>query len=457
MDKLKRLESEKVSKLLVEFSIPAIIGSLVFVLYNIVDRIFIGKGLGPYAMTAVSIAFPIFTLYIAVGMLIGQGGGSVLSIKLGRGDIKGAEKALGNSFTLFTISSIFIMIVGIIFLDKLLILFGATPNTLQYAKDYMGIINFLVFFNFIAMGMNNLIRSEGNSKIAAKFMIIGAITNIILDPILIFTLGMGIKGAGVATAIGNIVSGILVIYHFTKSSNSHVKLKWKNIKLELATIKEIIAIGISPFSLQVTSSFAAVMCNKTLLSYGGDMAVGAMGIINSIYMFMNMTISGIRSGSQPIIGYNYGAKRYDRVAETLKLSIIGAVFLGLTLTFFVLIAPNLFINLFNNGNKEIEAIGVHGIRIFMIFAGLNAFYIIGANYFQAVGNAKISVFLNLLRQLIIFIPLLLILPKYFGIDGVWYIFPISDLTIFFITFYFIKDHLKVKTRKKEGRSCSNPI
>jgi len=457
MGKLKRLESEKISKLLMEFSVPAIIGSLVFVLYNIVDRIFIGKGIGPYAMTAVSIAFPIFTLYVAIGMLIGQGGGTVLSIKLGQGDKEGAEKALGNSFTLFTIFSFIIMIVGVVFLDKLLIIFGATPNTLKYAKDYMGVINFFVFFNFIAMGMNNLIRSEGNSRIAAKFMIIGAVINIILDPILIFSLGMGIKGAGIATAIGNIISGSFVMYHFIKGKRSHVKLRRKNIMLEWVTVKEILAIGVSPFSLQVTSSFAAVMCNKTLLSYGGDMAVGAMGIINSIYMFMNMTISGIRSGSQPIIGYNYGAKRFDRVAETLKLSIIGAVSLGVILTTLIFIMPGVFINLFNNGNKEIEAIGVHGIRIFMMFAGLNAFYIIGANYFQSVGNAKISVFLNLLRQLIIFIPLLLILPKYFGIDGVWYIFPVSDLIIFLITLYFIKDHLKVDNSKKQQYNYSISI
>ncbi len=442
MGALKRLESERISRLLWEFSIPAIIGSLVFALYNIVDRMFIGKGIGAYAMTGLSITFPIFTLYIAIGMLIGQGGGSIVSIRLGEGRRDMAEKALGNTVTLFTISSILLMILGRVFLDDLLILFGATENTLTYARDYMSVINSLVFFNFMAMGMNNLIRSEGNSKIAMVYMVSGALINIVLDPILIFSLDMGIRGAALATAFANVVTALAILYHFTRSRRSHIKLRSKNLILDRKTVREIVAIGVSPFSLQVTTSLAAVMCNKTLLTYGGDMAVGAMGIINSIYMFLSMTISGIRAGSQPIIGYNYGAKRYDRVTETLKLSITRAVALGALLTLGVFINAEFFINLFNDGNREILAIGSRGIKIYLALASLNAFYIIGANYFQSIEEAMKSVVLNLLRQVGIFIPLLLILPRYFGIDGVWYIFPVSDLFIFLITGYFLRTHLK---------------
>ncbi len=442
MGALKRLESERISRLLWEFSIPAIIGSLVFALYNIVDRMFIGKGIGAYAMTGLSITFPIFTLYIAIGMLIGQGGGSIVSIRLGEGRRDMAERALGNTVTLFTISSILLMILGRVFLDDLLILFGATENTLTYARDYMSVINSLVFFNFMAMGMNNLIRSEGNSKIAMVYMVSGALINIVLDPILIFSLDMGIRGAALATAFANVVTALAILYHFTRSRRSHIKLRSKNLILDRKTVREIVAIGVSPFSLQVTTSLAAVMCNKTLLTYGGDMAVGAMGIINSIYMFLSMTISGIRAGSQPIIGYNYGAKRYDRVTETLKLSIAGAVALGALLTLGVFINAEFFINLFNDGNREILAIGSRGIKIYLALASLNAFYIIGANYFQSIEEAIKSVVLNLLRQVGIFIPLLLILPRYFGIDGVWYIFPVSDLFIFLITGYFLRTHLK---------------
>ncbi len=442
MGALKRLENESISKLLWEFSIPAIIGSLVFALYNIVDRMFIGRGIGAYAMTGLSITFPIFTLYIAIGMLIGQGGGSIVSIRLGEGRKDLAERALGNTVTLFTISSILLMILGRIFLDDLLILFGATENTLSYARDYMSVINSLVFFNFMAMGMNNLIRSEGNSRIAMVYMVSGALINIVFDPILIFSFDMGIRGAALATAFANVVTALGIFYHFTRSKRSHIKLRAKNLMLDKKTVREIVAIGVSPFSLQVTTSLAAVMCNKTLLTYGGDMAVGAMGIINSIYMFLSMTISGIRSGSQPIIGYNYGAKRYDRVTETLKLSIGGAVALGALLTLGVFINAEFFINLFNDGNREILSIGSRGIKIYLALASLNAFYIIGANYFQSIEEAMKSVVLNLLRQVGIFIPLLILLPRHFGIDGVWYIFPVSDLFIFLVTGYFLRVHLK---------------
>lgn len=453
MGALKRLESESISKLLWEFSIPAIIGSLVFALYNIVDRMFIGRGIGAYAMTGLSITFPIFTLYIAIGMLIGQGGGSIVSIRLGEGRKDLAERALGNTVTLFTISSILLMILGRIFLDDLLILFGATENTLSYARDYMGVINSLVFFNFMAMGMNNLIRSEGNSRIAMVYMVSGAVINIVLDPILIFSFDMGIRGAALATAFANVVTALGIFHHFTRSKKSHIKLRAKNLMLDRKTVREIVAIGVSPFSLQVTTSLAAVMCNKTLLTYGGDMAVGAMGIINSIYMFLSMTISGIRSGSQPIIGYNYGAKRYDRVTETLKLSIGGAVALGALLTLGVFINAEFFINLFNDGNREILSIGSRGIKIYLALASLNAFYIIGANYFQSIEEAMKSVVLNLLRQVGIFIPLLILLPRHFGIDGVWYIFPVSDLFIFLVTGYFLRVHLK-EIEKREVLSVA---
>jgi len=448
MNKLKRLEEEKISKLLMEFSIPAIIGSLVYALYNIVDRMFIGKGIGAYAMTAISVAFPIFILYVAIGMLIGQGGGSVLSIKLGEGDQKGAERALGNAFTLFCIATVTLMTLGFFFLDDLLIIFGATEHTITYASDYMTIINRLVFFTFIAMGMNNLVRAEGNSKIAMSLMMLGAVTNIILDPLFIFVFNMGIKGAAVATAFANALSGSLVLYHFIYGKSSNVKLRKENLKLHWGTVKEIISIGVSPFSLQVTSSLAAVICNKALLNYGGDMAVGAMGIVNSVYMFLNMTISGIRAGSQPIIGYNFGANRPDRVAKTLRLSIISAMTLGLLLTVGVFVNADFFIGLFNNGNEEIQKIGAHGIKIFLSLAVLNSFYIVGANYFQSIGSAKRSVILNLTRQVGLVIPLLFFLPNIFGIDGIWYIFPISDLIISIITFILIKSHLYPKEKTK---------
>ena len=450
MDALRRLETEKISKLLMEFSIPAIVGSLVFALYNIVDRIFIGKGIGAYAMTGLSITFPIFTLYIAIGMLIGQGGGSIVSLRLGEGRKDKADKALGNTVTLFTVSSILLMILGRIFLDDLLLLFGATENTLGYARDYMSTINLLVFFNFMAMGMNNLMRSEGCSKLAMKYMIAGAVINIVLDPILIFWFDMGIKGAAIATAFSNVVVTIAVFYHFIYSDKSHIKLKKENLILDRETVKEIFKIGVSPFTLQVTTSLVAVACNKTLLAYGGDLAVGAMGIVNSIYMFMSMIISGIRAGSQPIIGYNYGAGKFDRVVETLKISLVGSMLIAAFITLIAFFRGDVLINLFNDGNEEILRIGERGLKICLSMGVLNAFYIIGANYFQSIDQAVKSVVLNLIRQVVLFVPLFIILPKYYGIDGIWLIWPISDIVVFFFTGYFIRKNIReLKARQVE--------
>jgi putative MATE family efflux protein len=445
MEKIKRLGEEKINKLLIEFSIPAIISSLVFALYNVVDRMFIGKGLGPYAMAAISITFPIFTMYIAVGMLLDTGGGSLISLKLGEGKKEEANHILGNVFTLYGILSILLMTIGFIFMDKLLIVFGATENTIVFAKEYLYIINFWVFFDFIAMGANNIIRSEGNPKISMKIMIVGVITNLILDPIFIFGFNMGIKGAAIATAFANVLAGLLVFHHFIYSSKSNVKLKLKYLKPDFKIIKEMLLIGMSPFTLQMANSLVGIFANRSLLMFGGDIAVGAMGAINSVFMFFMMTLSGIIRGAQPIIGYNYGAKKYDRVKQILNLCLIYGIIISIIMTVGIMLIPEFFINIFNNGNVELLEIGRKGIRIFMIFASLNAIYVIGANYFQAVGQAHKSLFLNLFRQLGLFIPMIIILPKYFGINGVWIAAPISDLIIFLITgFFLIKNNRNLK-------------
>lgn len=441
MRNIEKLGTEKVSKLLMQYSIPAIIGSLVFAMYNIVDRIYIGQGLGAFAITGVSLTFPIFTIFIAIGMLIGQGGGSLVSIKLGEGKKEEAEKILGNVFTLFTIASIIIMFVSNIFLDDFLRIFGATVNTIEYAREYMKIINYLVFFQFTAMGMNNMIRAEGNAKIAMKTMLIGAIINVILDPIFIFYFKWGISGAAFATAFANIVSAVWVLWHFTKGE-SVLKLRLKYMKLDFAIVKKIIEIGVSPFSLQITNSLVAVVANKALLLYGGDLAIGAMGIINTIMMFLIMIIAGINAGAQPIIGFNYGAKKFMRVKEALKIAIFVSMLLASVLLIGIMLKADLFINMFNKGDKELTKIGVNGIRIFMSMIVLNAFYTIGANYFQAIGQAMKSVVLNIGRQLLIFIPLLIILPKYLGINGIWISVPISDFIIAILTFFMLKESMK---------------
>lgn len=438
---MENIGTKKISSLLFEYSVPAIMGMLVFALYNIVDRIFIGRGIGAYAMAGLSITFPLFTIYIAVGMLIGFGGGALVSLKLGANKKKDAEVVLGNVITLFTIFSIVLMIFGGLFLNKILILFGATENTIVYASEYMSIVNKLVFFNFLGMGLNNIIRAEGNPKRGMIYMILGAVINIILDPIFIFTFDMGIKGAAYATALSNVVSSVLTIYHFMYSKKSNIKLKLKNLKLNKKITKEIFSIGFSPFILQLGASLTAIVLNKTLLSYSNDLAVGAMGIINSVYMFISLIITGLIQGAQPIIGYNYAAKKYDRVKQTLKLSLRIAIGLSVILTGLIFSMPHFFINLFSNGNEQLLFIGSNGIKIYLSFMIFNSIYIIGSNYFQAIGNSKLSTKLNLLRQIVVFLPLLFILPKVLGLNGVWMAAPVSDLIVGVFTFLALKKKL----------------
>ncbi len=452
MEKNEKLLNGNIPKLLLEFSIPAIIGSLVFALYNIVDRMFIG-GLGTYAIAGVSITFPIFTVIIALGMFVGQGGAPLISMKLGQNKREDANRILGNVFILFTIISIIMMCVFTVFLDKLLLLFGASENTLPYARDYMRIINFSIFFNFIAMGMNNQIRSEGNPKIAMKTMLIGAILNIVLDPIFIFYFKLGVSGAAYATAISNIVSATWVMLHFTKSNKSVLKIKLEYLKIEKGIVKEISKIGLSPFSMQMAASLVAVFANKTLLRYGGDVAVGAMGIINSVYLFMIIVINGINQGGQPIVSFNYGAEKYDRVKETLKLSIVSAVFLAILGFVAIEFLPEKVVSLFNKSDETLMNMTINGIRIYLSMMVFAVVQMIGANYFQAVGYPQKSIMLNLSRQVLLFIPLLLIMPMIFGLNGVWLTGALADILSFLITAVFMIKEMKRLEKNHSLQLC----
>ncbi|MBV1821632.1 MATE family efflux transporter, partial [Coprococcus sp. MSK.21.13] len=321
VDRSKQLGEEKVGTLLFKFSLPAIVGMLVNALYNMVDRVFIGRGVGALAISGLAVGFPLSIINMAFGMLIGIGSSTMISIKLGEKKKDEAERILGNALVLIILISICLSIIGLIFLDDILKIFGASQETLPYARDYMKYIMAGALLQNIGFGMNNIIRAEGNPKIAMATMLIGAIINTILDPIFIFVFKMGIKGAAIATIFAQTVSSIWVLYYFF-SGKSTLKIKRENLSLHKGTIKTIMSIGISPFSMQIAASLVTTILNKNLLTYGGDLAVGAMGIINSISMLFFMPMFGINQGMQPIIGYNYGAKQYKRVRKTLKLAIM---------------------------------------------------------------------------------------------------------------------------------------
>ena len=428
------LMTEKIWKLLLKFSIPAIVGMMVNALYNVVDRIYIGW-LGPLPMTGIGLSLPMMILMMAFGMLIGIGAASRISIRLGEGRHDDAEKILGNAFTMLILIMGSVMILGLLFKEPLLYLFGASPATYEYANQYMTVILMGSLFQGIGFGLNNVIRAEGNPKIAMYTMLLGALTNIILDPIFIFAFDLGIRGAAIATILSQLVTTIWVMRYFL-SGKSKLSLKKENLKPSAAIVGSIVTIGMSPFFMQVAASLVTIISNNALKANGGDIAIGAMTVINSLAMFFLMPIFGINQGAQPIIGFNYGAKQYNRVKEALKYAIAGGTIIstfGFIMTQFFTVS---MIKLFND-DPELVSVATVGMRTFLVMLPIIGFQIISSNYFQAVGKAPKSMFLGLLRQVIVLIPMLLILPQFFGLMGVWYAGPTADLIASLVTALFL--------------------
>lgn len=346
MDESKEMEVGKISSLLLKFSLPAIIGMLVNAMYNIVDSAFVGRGVGDLALAGITVSLPIMTTFMACVMLIGMGATSLISIRLGEKKGKEAEEIIGNALVLFVIIGLILTILGLIFLEPILALFGASPDVMPYSIDYMRVILLGSVFMAIGLGMNNFIRAEGNPKIAMNTMLIGAITNIILDYIFIFIFNWGIKGAAFATIISYTVTSTWVLYHFL-AGNSKLKIRRENLRLKKVIVKEILLVGFPTFAMQITGSIQHLILNRSLAHHGGDIALATVGIIMSISTLLVMPAMGISQGAQPIIGYNYGAKKFGRVKDTLKLSILSATSI-VTLGFLVSkILPNQLISLYN--------------------------------------------------------------------------------------------------------------
>lgn len=431
MNQAEQMTKEKIPKLLLKFSLPAIVGLLVNALYNIIDSMFVGRGVGDLALAGVTVSFPIVTGFMASVMLIGMGATSLISLRLGEGNEDEAEKIIGNALMMFLIIGGGMTFLGLLFLKPILIFFGASKDVLPYATDYMRIILSGNILLAIGTGMNNFIRAEGQPKIAMNTMLIGTVTNIILDYVFIFIFNWGIKGAAAATVISYGVTSAWVLYHFL-SGNSMLKLKLENLKLKKIVIKMILITGFPTFVLQITGSIQQLILNRSLAHYGGDLALAAVGIIMSITTFLVMPAMGISQGAQPIVGFNYGSKNLDRVKDTLKLSIVAATAV-VTIGFIASkIWPTQLIGLFNK-NPELIEMGVHGMGIFFKFIPLVGMQMISTSYFQAVGKPNQATILGLSRQVFIFIPVLLILPRIWGLDGVWWSGPFSDLGAFILT------------------------
>ena len=450
MNNAQRLGEDSIKSLLWKFSIPAIVGMLVHALYNVVDRIFIGRAVGSIGIAGISVAFPMMIIMMAFGMLIGIGANSLISIRLGQQRKAEAEKVLGNACVLFVIISFALTVLGLVFITPILKLFGASAEILPYSRDYLRIILLGSVFQSIGFGMNNFIRGEGNPKIAMFTMLIGGFLNMILDPIFIFGLGMGIKGAAIATVISQAVSSLWVLSYFL-GSRSLLKVHLRNFRLEQRIVTGIMAVGSAPFAMQLASSVIISLFNHQLRIYGGTVAISVMGILFSIFMLIMMPVIGISQGAQPIIGYNYGARNFDRVIKTVRLAAVAAT--SVTLTGFILgmVFPSCIISAFNTKDTALIALGAHAMRIFFIMLPVIGFQIVSSNYFQAVGKPRQAILLSLSRQVFLLIPSLLILPGFMGLNGVWLAGPVSDLGSALLTGVFLFRELQYLIRESQAR------
>ena len=435
MERSKALGEDRILALIWKFSLPAIVGMVVNALYNVVDSIFVGHGVGEIGLAAVTIAFPIMIILMAFGMLVGVGASAVVSLRLGQHQHHEAEKILGNAFTLAAILALTLSATMLFFLDPILISLGALPNVLPYARDFTCIILLGSIFMYIGFGLNNIVRAEGNPKMAMYTVLISALLNILLNPLFIFVFHLGISGSALATVVSQGVSAIWVMTYFM-GKKSLLKLRLSNLMLDKNIVMSIFKIGLSPFLMQIAASIVSVIFNYSLLQYGGELAVASIGIINRIAMLMLMPIFGLSQGIQPIIGYNYGAKNYGRVTETLKIGIYAGTIFATLGFLLVEIFDKQIIMMFND-NPELISIGAHGMRLQLCMLPVIGFQIIGANYFQAVGKAGYAIVLSMSRQVIILIPLLLMLPGFMGINGAWLASPIADLASAIITGLFL--------------------
>jgi len=439
------LGTGKISKLLSHYAIPSIIAMTASSLYNMVDSIFIGHGVGNYALAGLALTFPLMNLGAAFGALVGVGASSLISMLLGQKNYEMGEKVLGNTVTLNLIMGILYGVIVILFLDPILYFFGASDNTISYAREYMLIISAGNVISHMYFGLNAVIRATGFPKIAMVATIVTVVLNTVLDALFIFVFGWGIQGAAIATILAQLVS-LVWIWISLSDSNKLIHFKQGIYGLKTRIVKDIIAIGMSPFCMNTAACVVVILINQGLQRHGGDMAIGAYGIVNRICFVALMIVMGINQGMQPIVGYNFGARNFDRVQKTLNITIIWAT----VVTVFAFIAGELFpkelVQIFTTDQELIDK-SIFGMRVAVIFFPIIGFQMVTSNFFQSIGMAGKSIILSLSRQVIVLIPLLLVLPIFYQENGIWYSLPASDLIASFIALFMLLHQMRVFKRK----------
>ncbi len=441
-DRSAQLGQRNIFGLLLRFSGPAIVGMMAQALYNLIDRVFVGHAIGADGIAGIAVAFPFMLLMLAFGMLVGFGGAALISIRLGQQRTADAEQILGNAAVLLVLVSAAVTIVGLLLIDHILWIFGASANVLPYARNYLKIITLGTMFQIVGFGLNAAIRGEGNPRIAMLSMFVSVVVNVILAPVFIFGFGWGMQGAALATVMAQAATAAWVVLYFL-GGTSVLKFRARNLRLDWAICRSIFAIGSPACVMQLAASLLWSVLNNQLQTqgdklqaHGGDLAVAAMGVIYIVMMTVFMPIFGLNQGVQPIIGYNYGARRFDRVKKTLETAILLAtawMVCGFVLTW---LFPSQIVRLFCEEKKTsaaLVALGSHAMRICTLMMPIVGFQIVSASYFQAVGKPKEAMLLMLSRQLLILVPAVLILPHFFGLNGVWAAMPTADLVSSLLT------------------------
>ena len=441
------LGTKPIGSLLLQYALPAIIAMTASSLYNMVDSVFIGQGVGPMAIAGLAITFPFMNLSAAFGAAIGVGSSALLSVKLGQRDYAIAQKILGNNITLNVIVGVLLAAICLAFLDPILMFFGASEQTLPYAREYMIVILLGNVITHLYFGMNAVLRAASKPRQAMYATMFTVVLNTALDPLFIYTFHMGIRGAAIATILSQSVA---LTWQFRLFSNKQELLHLRRgiYKLRGDIVKNILAIGMSPFAMNVCACIIVILINNGLMRHGGDLAVGAYGIVNRVAFVFVMICMGINQGMQPIAGYNYGAQQYDRLMQVLKLSVIAATAVTVVGFIVAMLVPQLCVRLFTS-HEELIGISVKVMRIVMSAFPIVGYQMVITIFFQSIGKAKVSIFLSLSRQLIFLLPPLLILPQFMGIDGILWSMPLSDVCSAIVTFVIMSMFMKRMRKENE--------
>lgn len=439
------LGTENVGKLLLKYAVPAIIAMTASSLYNIIDSIFIGHGVGALAISGLALTFPLMNLSAAFGSLVGVGAATLLSVRLGQKDYESANLILGNVVLLNVIIGILFTVVGLLFLEPTLYFFGGSEQTLPYAYDFMEIILIGNVITFLFMGLNAVLRSSGQPQQAMYATIGTVVINTILNPLFIFGFKWGIQGSAIATVTSQTIMLLWQLRFFSKDTH-FLHFNKAGMRLKRKIVSDTISIGLSPFLMNAAACVIVILINQGLKRYGGDLAIGAYGIVNRVVFIFIMIVIGLNQGMQPIAGYNYGAKQYQRVSEVLRKTIIWACLV--TTTGFVLgeLFPHVIASIFTT-DEELIDLSSFGLRIVVLFFPLVGFQMVTSNFFQSIGMPGKAIFLSLTRQMIFLVPCLLILPHFFGMHGVWISMPTADLAATIVSAFML--HTQLRKLKKQ--------